>query len=174
MKVTKKMMCEIEAGNVGLFNQFYNQYSGYIFYYVSKCNLFGLDLVECVEEILINLIRCHYTFDYFKGDYMAWVYHICEKHTKIYIEDLKRRNCAFSSINYNFNVSDNGHIIIERKLSKIEEFVGEGNYAVLILKLGFKFNFKKIASILKLSVKDVKNRYKITNALVDNYKRERL
>lgn len=171
MLVTKKTMMRFENHDTELFDKFFKSYSGLVYYYVNKCNIFDEDADDCVQEIFTNLIRSHNTYKYFKGNFTAWLFHITELHTKFFIDyDVSKKSgntlnkTGFKSIDD--DVSKN-----KRIHTKLEQYLGEIDYAIMILKTGFNLKWKQIKHILNMGKIELIKRYVSAQNILRKFKR---
>lgn len=170
MRVTKRTMERFENGDKTLFDKFFKTYSPLMYYYVAKCNIFGEDADDCVQIIITELIRSHNTFKYFRGNYLNWVFHITQLHTKLFIDFKIERQHYFPRHEVGFKIRDYSNSKIVRNLSDVERFVGEVNYAIVIFRIGFKLKFEHICELLDLSYTEAVTRFFQTLFKLKEYK----
>lgn len=171
MLVTKKTMTRFENQDTELFDKFFKSYSGLVYYYVNKCNIFNEDADDCVQEIFTNLIRSHNTYKYFNGNFTSWLFHITELHTKFFIDYGVSKQHHHVKIKTGFKLIDDDNTRSRRIHTELEQYLGEVDYAIIVFKTGFNLKWKQVARILKIGKVELIKRYISTQQRLRNYKR---
>lgn len=173
-KISNKIIASAKKGDIEAIDVIIEQYSNLVYYLCSKYIKDPMETDDCAQEVLIRVIKVLETFDGNKSDFNTWMYKVTDNAVINYYNNLNR---------YRKKIENNEevvyHYIDDRKynddssllLSDLEKVIGEENYKVLMLKIGFNYKFHEISEITGLSLSKTKRTYYEALKLVEDYKR---
>ena len=145
-----------------------------VYYLCAKYIKDPMEIDDCAQEVLIRVIKVLETFDGNKSDFGTWLYKVIDNTVKNYYNTLGRYNKKFENneeVVYHYiddgKYNDDSSLL----LSDLEKVIGEENYKVLMLKIGFNYKFHEISEITGLSLSKTKRTYYEALKLVEDYKR---
>ena len=159
-KISEEVIYGLKNGSRDALDEVFNAYSSKIYYLALKYTKNVDDANDSVQEIFMKVFKNIKSFNGSKADFGTWLYRIADN----YLIDRMRLKKIHSSyvVHDDEYVEDLGResdTITKIQLSQIEKLVGEENYQILVLKIGFEMTFKDIASRLKQSDSMIKRKY---------------
>lgn len=170
-KITNKIITLAKDGDIEALEEIVDYYSQLSYYLSFKLLRNKFDAEDCAQDAMAKLLRNIKNYDCTKTDFGTFVYMIVESVALNYLTVNKRRK---SRVEINeehvfdyYDINDNDDY--KYKLAEVEKLLGEFDYKILLLKLGYNYKFTEIAKLLDLSVSKVKRSYYSSIKIVQAY-----
>lgn len=167
IKVNDEMIKELKKGNREAFEYIFNAYNNKIYYLSMKYTKNSNDSDDCVQEIFLRMLEKINSFNSRKASFGTWLYRLATN----YLIDRQRlekihNDCLCLDNETVEKKKEECNGLLQSELSQVERFVGERNYRILMMKIGFEMSFREIAIELDLSESGVKRAYYETMTMI--------
>ena len=151
MNITNDIIIEAQLGNKEAINEIIEQCSPLI-YFLAARELSGItDSADCTQVVMERVIRKLNYFDSQKTTFCTWFYVVVKRSIRNYKEQYVRNNqVELNDVEVLEHLDLDEAAYHKRRLSDIEEYVGEYLYHALMLRIGFELTFYEIAEELNI------------------------
>lgn len=170
-KITNKIITLAKNGDIEALEEIVDYYSQLSYYLSFKLLRNKFVAEDCAQDAMVKLLRNIKNYDSTKTDFSTFVYMIVESVALNYItvnnRYKKRVETNEEHVYDYYHESDDEDY--RYKLAEIEKLLGEFDYQILLLKLGYNYKFSEIAKLLDLSISKVKHSYYSSIKIVQVY-----
>lgn len=128
---------------------------------------------DCIQVTLERIIRKLPLYDSKKTAFSTWFYTVAQNSIMNYQAVYNKTNQIDVELNdalvYEYTDFDNEKIVMERKLSQIEMYLGPELYEILILRIGYEMTFYEISEALNIPYHKAKREFKSAYKLAKEY-----
>ena len=151
MNITDDIVKKAQQGDEEAINKMIKVCSPLIYYLVARTLSGTTEAKDCTQVVMERVMNKLHYYDCKKTTFTTWFYIVVQRSIRSYKEQYERYRAM------EINDGDDQEFIDvdenefhKRRLSNVEEYVGEYYYHILMLRLGFELSFYEIAEELNI------------------------